>query len=108
MTDIVETESESEWHRDAGGDARASFAILEDRGRALFVRVNRAGGGSVPVSITREALEDHFEAGPGEEDLARAYLAHQQRINAKIAELDPAGDVYTDSFPLLLATNDFE
>ena len=108
MTDVVETQTETGSRRDMGAGARESFAALEDRGRALFVRVNRAGGGSVPVSITREALEDRFEAGPGEKDLARAYLAHQQRINARIAELDPAGDVYTDSFPLLLGTNDFE
>jgi hypothetical protein len=54
----------------------------------------------------REAMEDHFGAGPGEKGLAEAYLQHGETINAKVLELAPAGDVYSKENPLKLG--DFE
>jgi len=89
--------------------AHDGFANLEDRGSTLFVRVSRMDGErSVPVAIARAALEAHFGAGQGEKDLAHAYLSHQATINAKVLELAPAGDVYTDASPMLLGAGDFE
>lgn len=89
-------------------DPSDGFANIEDRGRSLFVRVTRPGGrGSVPAVISREALEDHFGAGDGDKDLASAYLAHQEAINAKVFEFDPLGSVYTTDYPMLLGANDF-
>ncbi|WP_431113350.1 hypothetical protein [Variovorax paradoxus] len=85
------------------------FANLEDRGSTLFVRVSRMDNQrSVPVAIARAALEAHFGAGEGEKDLAHAYLSHRPTINAKVLELAPAGDVYTDANPMLLGAGDFE
>jgi hypothetical protein len=83
------------------------FANLEDRGSTLFVRVSRMDQRSVPVAIARAALEAHFGAGQGKKDLAHAYLSHWATINAKVLELAPAGDVYTDANPMLLGAGDF-
>ncbi|MDM0085552.1 hypothetical protein QTI17_33680 [Variovorax sp. J31P179] len=91
----------------AGSAPLGSFANLEDKGGWLSFRVARAGG-SIPVRATREAMEDHFGAGPGEKGLAEAYLRHSQAINAKVLELAPAGDVYSTENPLKLSTGDFE
>jgi hypothetical protein len=84
-----------------------SFANLEDKGSWLTFRVTR-GGSSIPVRITREAMEDHFEAGKGEKSLAEAYLRHSETINAKALELAPSGDMYSTENPLRLSTADFE
>ncbi|MDM0032195.1 hypothetical protein QTI33_08615 [Variovorax sp. J22P271] len=91
----------------AGGAALCGFANLEDRGGWLTFRVSRAGG-SIPVRATREAMEDHFGAGPGDKDLAAAYLQHSESINAKVLELAPAGNVYSTANPLKLSTGDFD
>jgi hypothetical protein len=106
MTDGVESQA-SDGKESAG--PRADFVNLEDRGSTLFVRVSRIDGErSVPVAIARAALETHFGAGQGEKDLAHAYLSHRATINAKVIELAPAGDVYTDANPMLLGAGDFE
>lgn len=63
---------------------------------------------SVPVTISRDALEDHFEVGAGPQALIQVYLAHQEPINEKVFELDPAGNIYTDDNPMLLGTSDFD
>lgn len=106
MTDIVETrEGDGQAPADTGG----GFVNLEDRGSTLFVRVKRTERvGSVPVVVGRAALEEHFAAGKGEKGLAQAYLANRKAINAKVLELAPTGDVYTDSNPMLLGAGDFE
>jgi hypothetical protein len=106
MTDSVETRASDE---EESAGARNDFANLEDKGSTLFVRVKRIDGErSVPVVVARAALEAHFGAGQGERDLARAYLAHRATINAKVLELAPVGDVYTDANPMLLGAGDFE
>jgi len=106
MTDSVETQASDE-EKHAG--AREGFENLEDRGSVLFVRVKRIDGErSVPVVVARAALEAHFGAAQGKKDLANAYLAHRATINAKVLELAPAGDVYTDANPMLLGAGDFE
>lgn len=105
MTDSVETQASDE-EENAG--APEGFENLEDRGSMLFVRVKRIDERSVPVVVARAALEAHFGAGQGEKDLANAYLAHRATINAKVLELAPAGDVYTDANPMLLGAGDFE
>jgi hypothetical protein len=91
----------------AGAAPVSGFANLEDKGGWLTFRVTRAGG-SIPVRITRETMEDHFGAGPGDKGLAEAYLQHGETINAKVLELAPAGDVYSTENPLKLSTGDFE
>lgn len=104
MTKSVRTQANEE-EEGAGDD----FANLEDRRGTLFVRVKRIDDkGSVPVAIARAALEAHFGAGQGEKDLAHAYRAHRATINAKVLELAPVGDVYTDANPMLLGAGDFE
>lgn len=103
MTESVETSASIQENTRSHED----FANLEDRGATLFVRVKRADGGSIPVVMTREALEIHFGAEKGEKSLAQAYLAHRGTINAKALELDPAGGLYTDSNPMLLGAGDF-
>ncbi|MBT2337103.1 DUF1488 family protein [Variovorax paradoxus] len=106
MTDCVEPQA-SNGKESAG--PRDDFANLEDRGGTLFVRVSRMDGErSVPVAIARAALETHFGAGQGEKDLGHAYRSHRATINAKVLELAPAGDVYTDANPMLLGAGDFE
>jgi|GEM_PF-574417 len=106
MTEIVEMR---EGEGQVRVDASDGFVNLEDRGSTLFVRVKRTERvGSVPVVIGRAALEEHFAAGKGEKDLAQAYLANRKVINAKVLELAPTGDVYTDSNPMLLGAGDFE
>lgn len=105
MTKSVETQTEQREERSDVDDC----VNLEDRGTTLFVRVKRIDGEtSVPVTIARETLESRFGAGAGEKDLAHAYLVHRAVINAKVLELAPAGDVYTDANPMLLGTGDFE
>jgi hypothetical protein len=105
MMKSLKTQSSAQDESAGAGD----FANLEDRGGALFVRVKRIDGEkSVPVAIARAALEAHFAAGQGEKDLAHAYLVHRVTINAKVLELAPAGEVYTDANPMLLGTEDFE
>lgn len=108
MTDSAEPPTEPPKEPGNDGGRREAILHLEDRGDRLFVRVKRSTGGSVPVTISREALEDRFGAGPGSNDLVQAYIAHQEIINAKVAELDPAGNLYTDSFPMLLGAVDFD
>jgi hypothetical protein len=91
----------------ASGAPLDSFANLEDKGGWLTFRVTRAAR-SIPVRITREAMEDHFGAGPGEKGLAEAYLQYSVTINAKVLELAPSGDVYSTENPLKLSTGDFD
>ncbi|MET3441071.1 hypothetical protein ABIC94_001826 [Variovorax paradoxus] len=106
MTDTVETPASDGVENASACD---DFANLEDKGSTLFVRVKRINGErSVPVVIARAALEAHFGAGQGEKDLAHAYLANLATINTKVLALAPAGDVYTDTNPMLLGTSDFE
>lgn len=106
MTQSVTTQAGA---GEEGAAACDDFANLEDRGGTLFVRVRRIDGEkSVPVAIARAASEAHFGAGQGEKDLARAYRVHRATINAKVWELAPAGDVYTDANPMLLGAGDFD
>lgn len=90
------------------GDVPAAYENLEDKGGCLTVRVRRPGGGSVPVRIAREAMEDHFGAGRGEKSLADAFIAHREAILAKVAELAPSGDLYTTENPMRLDVDDFD
>ncbi|HEX2010267.1 MAG TPA: DUF1488 family protein [Roseateles sp.] len=64
-------------------------------------------GGTIPVLISREALEDHFGADHRNNDLVRAFLAHDARIVAKALERASEGGVYTDENPLRLTSGDF-
>lgn len=88
-------------------DVQSAFANLEDKGGWLTVRVKRSSGGSIPVRIAREAMEEHFGAGQGERSLADAFLAHREAIDAKVLELAPSGDLYTTENPMRLGVGDF-
>ena len=100
-------EKSSEDSSSASGAPPVGFANLEDKGGWLTFRVTRATG-SIPVRITREAMENHFGAGPGEKGLAEAYRQHSVTINAKALELAPSGDLYSTENPLKLSTGDFD
>jgi hypothetical protein len=81
------------------------FLNVEDHGEWLNFRVPIAGG-SIPVKMSREALEDHFRAGADSVDLVQAYVTNADVIHAKVlAKAD--GKTFTPQNPLELRTTDF-
>lgn len=84
------------------------FINVEDHGEWLNFRFREIGSGfSIPVKISREALEDHFTAGSSLEDLVKTYVQNQDAIHAKVREKVQPGVNYTPTRPLELRTADF-
>lgn len=84
------------------------FINVEDHGEWLNFRYRDDSlTSSVPVKMTREALEDHFAAGAESCTLIQAYAQNTDAIHAKVREKMKPGVTYTPAQPLELRTADF-
>ena len=63
------------------------------------------GESTVPVRISREALEDHFGA-EAFETLGHAYRHHAEQIHLRVAPLAGQTPTYTEESPLLVRSKD--
>jgi hypothetical protein len=81
-----------------------TFINIEDHGEWLNFRV-QIDGQTVPVRITKEAIDDHFGVC-GDEPLAQSYARHSEEINAIAISKVTQGSVYTREHPLILRTAD--
>lgn len=85
-----------------------TLSNAEDHGEWLNIRVQMEDGSStVPVKISREAMEDHFGAGEGGHGLALAYRKHQQVIHTKVLQKMQISVAYNIDHPIELRTADF-
>lgn len=82
------------------------FVNLNDEGEWLTFRI-AAPGGTLPVKVSREAMDDHFGAGQEQGGMAQAFVRHQAAIEAKAMSKVQPGAVYTPGRPLELHTADF-
>lgn len=65
-------------------------------------------GRNIPVVISREAMEDHFDAAPGGSDeLIKAYAKNSTVINARVLLRAMPGTPYNRVNPLVIHTADF-
>ncbi len=76
---------------------------IEDHGEWLNFRLP-VGEATIPVRVSREALEDHFEVG---KDLVAAYRANEEAINAAARRQIISGERYSREAPLVLETKHF-
>ena len=79
---------------------------VEDHGEWLGFGLSHAGS-TIPVRISREAMEEFFGAGPGPDSLKKAYEQDAEMIHARAADLVLAGVNYTTDNPLMLKMEDF-
>ncbi len=85
--------------------ATQHFVNIEDHGEYLNFRVPFEKN-TIPVTISREALDDHFRAKELG-DLVQAYVQGSERINARALTKALPGAVYTVAQPLRLTKDDF-
>ena len=79
---------------------------VEDHGEWLSFGLLHAGT-TIPVRISREAMEEFFGAEPGPDSLKKAYEQDAEMIHARAADLVVAGVNYTTDNPLMLKMEDF-
>lgn len=79
---------------------------IEDHGEWLSFGLSHAGG-TIPVRISREAMEEFFGAVPGPDSLKKAYEQDAEMIHARAADMVVAGVSYTPDNPLVLKMEDF-
>lgn len=79
---------------------------VEDHGEWLSFGLLHAGS-TIPVRISREAMEEFFGAERGPDSLKKAYEQDAEMIHARAADLVVAGTSYTPDNPLLLRMEDF-
>jgi len=79
---------------------------VEDHGDWLSFGMPHAGG-TIPVRISRAAMEDHFDAGQGPDSLKKAYALDAEMIHARAADQIVAGASYTPDQPLVLGSEHF-
>jgi hypothetical protein len=79
---------------------------VEDHGEWLSFGLSHAGT-TIPVRISREAMEEFFGAEPGPDSLKKAYEQDAEMIHARAADLVVAGVSYTPDNPLMLKMEDF-
>jgi hypothetical protein len=79
---------------------------VEDHGEWLSFGLSHAGT-TIPVRISREAMQEFFGAGPGPDSLKKAYEQDAEMIHARAADLVVAGVSYTTDNPLMLKMEDF-
>jgi hypothetical protein len=84
----------------------ASPAEVTDHGDWLSFEMPH-GGSTVPVRISRAAMEEHFDAGQGPDSLAKAYELDGEMIRARAADQVVAGVAYTADQPLVLGSEHF-
>lgn len=78
----------------------------EDHGEWLSFRMPVTGG-SIPVRVSREALEDHFGANSVTGGLLGAYARNDELIHELARRRIVPGVVYSHETPLVLRTSDF-
>lgn len=83
-----------------------NFINVEDHGEWLNFRV-QVGNQSVPVRITREAIDDHFGDPSEKLPLEQIYARKSDEINAFAKSKMVGGTAYTRDQPLILKTADF-
>jgi hypothetical protein len=79
---------------------------VEDHGEWLSFSLPHAGT-TIPVRISREAMEEFFGAVPGPNSLKKACEQDAEMIHARAVDLVVAGTRYTPDNPLLLSVEDF-
>lgn len=79
---------------------------VEDHGDWLSFGLSHAGT-TIPVRISREAMEEFFGAVPEPESLKKAYARDAEMIHARAADMVVAGVNYTPDNPLILKMEDF-
>ncbi|MEO7886938.1 MAG: hypothetical protein ABIR76_09360 [Polaromonas sp.] len=79
---------------------------VEDHGDWLGFGLPHAGT-TIPVRISREAMEEYFGAVQEPESLKKAYARDAQMIQARAADLVVPGVSYTADNPLVLNMEDF-
>ena len=79
---------------------------VEDHGEWLGFGLSYAGT-TIPVRISREAMEEFFGAVPGPGALKKAYEQDAEMIHARAADMVMAGKSYTPENPLVLGMEDF-
>jgi hypothetical protein len=79
---------------------------VEDHGEWLSFGLSH-GGTTIPVRISREAMEEFFGAVPGPGSLKKAYEQDAEMIHARAADMVVAGVSYTPENPLVLKMEDF-
>jgi hypothetical protein len=79
---------------------------VEDHGEWLSFGLSHAGA-TIPVRISREAMEEFFGAVPGPDSLKKAYEQDAEMIHARAVDLVVAGKRYTHDNPLMLNMEDF-
>lgn len=78
---------------------------MEDHGEWLNFRI-KVGSQTVPVRMTREAIEDHFGGPNAGESLEQAYIRNSEEINAKAQAKIVEGTPYSREQPLVLRSAD--
>jgi hypothetical protein len=79
---------------------------VEDHGEWLSFGISHAGQ-TIPVRISREAMEEFFGAEQGPDTLKKAYELDAEMIHARAADMVVAGVNYTPDNPLVLKMEDF-
>ena len=79
---------------------------VEDHGEWLSFGLSHAGS-TIPVRISREAMEEFFGAVPEPDSLKKAYERDAEMIHARAADMVVAGMAYTPDNPLVLGMEDF-
>lgn len=79
---------------------------VEDHGDWLSFGLSHAGS-TIPVRISREAMEEFFGAVPEPDSLKKAYERDAEMIHARAADMVVAGVNYTADNPLTLKMEDF-
>jgi len=79
---------------------------VEDHGEWLSFGISHAGQ-TIPVRISREAMEEFFGAVAGPDSLKKAYELDAEMIHARAADLVVPGVNYTLDNPLVLKVEDF-
>lgn len=79
---------------------------VEDHGEWLSFGLSHAGS-TIPVRISREAMEEFFGAVAGPDSLKKAYEQDAEMIHARAADMVVAGKSYTPENPLVLGMEDF-
>lgn len=82
------------------------FLDPREEGDTLNIRVMFEGR-TIPVVISREAMQDHFGAEEnGPKSLVSAYAASAQAIDATVLTCAVPGHAYSRSNPLVIHTKD--
>ncbi len=81
-------------------------ANAQDHGDWLSFDMSHAGS-SIPVRISRAAMEEHFDAGQGPGSLAKAYELDAEMIHARAADQIVFGTAYSADKPLVLGAEHF-